>query len=61
MKSTVTYRRPAKVIPFKNRKTPVYPNAAESRYFVNKILDYLLTAASSAGVIAALMFLFVYF
>lgn len=59
MKSAVTYKRNGKVIQF--RKGPAYPNAAEASYYLNKGLDYLLTLASSAGVIAALMFLFVYF
>ena len=61
MKTTVTYQKSGKVIPFNRRKAPVYPNAAEASYYLNKGLDYLLTVASSAGVIAALMFLFVYF
>lgn len=61
MKSTVTYKKPGKVIVYRPRKAPVYPNAAETGYYLSKALDYLLTAASSAGVIAALMFLFLYF
>ena len=59
MKTTATKQKTSKVIRFKKRG-PAYPNAAETRYYLNKALDYLLTTASSAGVIAALMFLFVY-
>lgn len=61
MKSAVHNRNSGKVIPFTLRKAAVYPNAASTGYFLNKILDCLLTAASSAGIIAALMFLITYF
>ena len=61
MKSAVHNQNTAKVIPFAPRKAAVYPNAAGAGYFLNKILDCLLTAASSAGIIAALMFLITYF
>ena len=61
MKSTVQNRNSGKVIPFTPRKAAVYPNAAGVGYFLNKLFDCLLTAASSAGIIAALMFLITYF
>ena len=61
MKTAAAYQKSNKVIRFSKRSAPAYPNAAGSRYHLSKVLDYLLTAASSAGVIAALMFLFVYF
>ena len=61
MKTAAKYQNPSKVISFRKRPTPAYPNAAGSRYHLGKALDYLLTVASTAGVIAALMFLFVYF
>lgn len=34
-----------------------YPNAAEPRYFLNKLVDSLLAAATTAGTFTILFFL----
>ena len=36
---------------------PAYPNAADRRYYLRKLLDALLTAAMSVGTVAAILFL----
>ena len=56
---TVTYHQ--KVIPYRSRKAPAYPNAAERRYVLEKALDWALAAATSAGVVTALLFLITLF
>ncbi len=45
------------VIPFRSRKGYRFPNAAESRYLTDRLVDGLLTAATSLGVVSALVFL----
>lgn len=37
---------------------PAYPNAADRRYYLRKLVDVLLGIAILAGVISALVFLF---
>ena len=49
-----------KVIPYRNRKAPAYPNAAERSYLIRKATDALLTAVSSAGVFTALLCIFTF-
>lgn len=49
----------AKVIRFKNRKAPAYPNAAERSYYINLLLDYAVSVVGTAAIVSALMFLFV--
>lgn len=44
------------VVPFRSRKGYRYPNAAESRYMMDRLADGLLTAATSVGIISALVF-----
>lgn len=57
-----THRKPATtVIPFRVSKVPAYPNAAERGYFAHRLLDYALTAATSAGIVTALMCMFAFF
>ncbi len=51
----------AKVIAFRNRRAPAYPNAAERNYFFHKTLDHLLSAASGAGIVTALMCILAFF
>lgn len=34
-----------------------YPNAATRSYKLNKIVDYLLTAATTIGIVVAILFL----
>ena len=43
-----------KVIPF--RRGHRFPNAAERGHFLDKALDFMLTAAASAGLLSALLF-----
>ena len=35
-----------------------FPNAATQGYRLNKIVDYLLTAATTLGIVVAILFLF---
>ena len=50
----------SRVIPFR-RKAPTYPNAAERGYLAHRLLDYALTAVTSAGIVTALMCMFTFF
>ena len=34
-----------------------YPNVADRSYKLNKLIDYLLTAATAAGLVVAVLFL----
>ena len=58
----ISHRKPTgNVIPFRRRRAPAYPNAAERGYFVHRLLDCALTAATSAGIVTALMCMFTFF
>ena len=46
-----------KIIPYRNRKGRRYPNAAEARYYADKVVDLLLSAATCAGIVVAFAFL----
>lgn len=35
---------------------PAYPNAADRRYYLRKLLDLLLMAATSVGTVAIILF-----
>jgi len=35
-----------------------YPNAATSSYRINRIVDYLLTGATTLGIVVTILFLF---
>ena len=61
MKTPTIYTRNSKVIPYKPRKAPIYPNAASQREILDKVLDYALTAAASAGIVTVLVCLFTFF
>lgn len=50
-----------KIISFRRRRAPAYPNAAERSYYAHRLLDYALTAAASAGIVTALMCMFTFF
>ncbi len=39
----------------------ILPNAAQGRYFLEKLLDAALAAATTVGVVVALMFSFIVF
>lgn len=41
----------------RNLTVPRYPNAAGREYFLNKLADAVLCAASTLGVVTALFFL----
>lgn len=36
---------------------PTYPNAADRRYYLRKLVDLLLMAAMTAGTVVAILFL----
>jgi hypothetical protein len=55
------HKTTGKVIPFRRRRAPAYPNAAERGYLAHRLLDYALTAATSAGIVTALMCMFTFF
>lgn len=40
-----------------NRTAPAYPNAADRRYFLDKLTDAILSAAVCVGVITIFFFL----
>ena len=61
MKATYGKNNRAKVIPFRRRKAPAYPNAAEAKYYLDKTLDYVLTAVTSAGIVTALACMITFF
>ena len=47
-----------KIIPFsKEGYIPPYPNAATPRERLDKIIDFTLTAVSSAGLVTSLIFI----
>lgn len=60
MKTRIYPTAPSKVIPFRQRKAPAYPNAAERTYYANKALDYILSAATGAGMLTALICIFAF-
>ena len=37
---------------------PVYPNAADYRYYIDKAVNGILTLATAVGAVTALIFLF---
>ena len=46
---------------FRRANACFLPNAAGTRYFLEKLLDAALAAATTIGVVAALMFSFIVF
>ena len=61
MKTNITYRRNTKIIRYSPRKVSLYPNAATPREILDKALDYVLTAATSVGIVTILVCLFTFF
>ena len=53
----ITHNRPCKVIRY--RKPSRYPNAADRRYYIDRLTDILLSAATACGAVTILAFLFV--
>ena len=54
MKNT-TYNRNKKIIRY--RKPSRYPNAADSRYYLDRLTDIILTAATACGAVTIVAFL----
>ena len=53
----ITHNRSNKVIRY--RKPSRYPNAADRRYYIDRLTDALLSAATACGAVTILAFLFV--
>ena len=56
MKNT-TARRQKKIIPY--RPAHRYPNAADKRYYLDRLTDIILSAATVCGTVTSLAFLYV--
>lgn len=54
MKRT-TYNRSRKIIRY--RKPSRYPNAADNRYYLDRLTDIILTAATACGAVTIVAFL----
>ena len=54
---TVTHNRSRKIIPY--RKPSRYPNAADRRYYLDRLTDIVLTAATACGAVTIVAFLVV--
>ncbi len=61
MKTNYNHKASAKVIPYRCANAAHYPNAASTRDILNRALDYVLTAAASAGIVTALVCLLTFF
>jgi len=59
MKTTNKYN--TKVIHYHPRRAAQYPNAATARDVFNRVVDYILTAVTSAGIVTILACLFTFF
>ncbi len=57
----ITHNRHNKVIRYRkpSRRPNRYPNAADTRYYMDRLTDILLTAATACGAVTVLAFLFV--
>ena len=44
------------IISFRKRRGYRFPNAAERRYYVDKVMEWALTAATGAGLVTAVLF-----
>lgn len=55
MKTYYSHSRHQKVIPFRRKRR--FPNAAGQQYFIHRLLDYALAAATSLGSVTILLFL----
>ena len=53
----ITHNQPSNVIRY--RKPSRYPNAADRRYYIDRLTDILLSAATACGAVTILAFLFV--
>lgn len=61
MKTNTNYRTSRKVIPYRPRKAATYPNAATTKDLLDRVLDYAVTAAASAGIVTVLVCLITFF
>ena len=50
-------KRNNKVIPFPQHRCPAYPNAADTKYLIDRLVDYALTFATAAGIVSVVFFL----
>jgi len=44
------------VIPFPKR-CPAYPNAADRKYLIDRLIDYALTLATATGIVSVIFFM----
>lgn len=54
---TITASPSRKVIPYRKPRYHRFPNAAEGQYYKDKLLDWILAAATCLGAISILLFL----
>ena len=52
---TTTYKRSKKIIRY--RKPSRYPNAADNRYYLDRLTDIILTTATACGAVTIVAFL----
>ena len=52
---TTTYNRKKKIVHY--RKPCRYPNAADNRYYLDRLTDIILTAATACGAVTIVAFL----
>ena len=46
-----------KTVTMKKVRQPIYPNAASTRYYLSRMLDWGLTVTTAAGAVAFFVFL----
>lgn len=64
MKNIAVYRRPnyaASRRNYRRANASPFPNAARTGYYLDRLLDAALAAASTIGVVVTLLYLFVVF
>ena len=47
------------IIPYRSFRAHRYPNAADTKYYIDKFLDWVLAAAISLGTVSTLLFFLV--
>lgn len=45
-----------KVIPFP-KQCPAYPNAADRKYLIDRLIDYALTLTTATGIVSIIFFM----
>ena len=61
MKAHKNYKGNRKVIPYPYARAAAYPNAATTRQLIDKTIDFVITAATSAGIVTVLLCLFTFY